>query len=374
MRGDEEGIKNIGPRELSEATQICIGNGRPLMIWGQPGIGKSAVIKQICQELSIDLIDMRLLNYDPVDLRGVPSVVDAKTKWNVPDFFPEGGSGILFLDEINAAPPAVQASAYQLIFDRQLGDYYLPDGWAIVAAGNRIGDRAVVHQMPSALANRFIHVCTEVRNEDWQDWAVNNGIDERVIGMLNWRKDLINTFNPKQNNTAFATPRTWHYVSDILHNDWKHVVEKMKIGNIDLNSISDDGNPFLKKEKERNDITTIQRILIEGCVGAGVAAEFFTYINHYQELPDIDKIFANPTKSKLPDADKKPALIWAIISSGIIKFKNAEADKLDNVLELSMRFPPEFAVALVSGLGRINNNIVQSSKWEKWFKKYEADI
>src|SRR5713226_7324319 len=123
---------------VANALRTLVSVRQPVFIWGSPGVGKSAVVRQLAKELAIPLQDVRALLLDPVDLRGLPFLgADGRSKWATPEFLPESGSGILFLDELNAAPAMVQASCYQLVLDRKVGEYSLPEGWAIVAAGNR---------------------------------------------------------------------------------------------------------------------------------------------------------------------------------------------------------------------------------------------
>jgi MoxR-like ATPase len=146
---------------------------QPVFIWGGPGVGKSAVVRQLAAELTVPLQDIRALLLDPGDLRGLPFLgKDGQTKWAAPGFLPHDGSGILFLDELNAAPAMVQASCYQLVLDRKLGEYTLPEGWAIVAAGNRDSYRAVTTRMPTPLRNRFVHLEFDVDLQEWSEWAI----------------------------------------------------------------------------------------------------------------------------------------------------------------------------------------------------------
>ena len=119
------------------------------MLWGPPSVGKSQIVMQIAQRHGVVLIDLRLSQMEPTDLRGIPFRQGERVEWSIPSMLPEaahhGAAGILLLDEINAAPPTVTAATYQLILDRRLGDYRVPDGWALFAAGNRQGDRGVVY-------------------------------------------------------------------------------------------------------------------------------------------------------------------------------------------------------------------------------------
>ena len=146
-----------------KALQSLLKSRQPGFLWGGPGLGKSSVVKQLAAQLSLPIQDVRALLLDPVDLRGLPFLgKDGRSHWATPDFLPKDGAGVLFLDELNAAPAMVQAGCYQLVLDRKLGEYTLPDGWAIVAAGNRDSDRAATNRMPTPLRNRFVHLEFEV--------------------------------------------------------------------------------------------------------------------------------------------------------------------------------------------------------------------
>ena len=154
-----------------EFTSTHEGHHTPVMLWGPPGVGKSDMVRQTAMRHQVPVIDIRLSQMEPSDLRGIPFRVDGHVEWAVPAILPDarrhGTSGILFLDEITSAPPSVSAAAYQLILDRRLGEYQVPPGWAIFAAGNRQGDRGVTYTMPAPLANRFSHFEVEVNLDDW---------------------------------------------------------------------------------------------------------------------------------------------------------------------------------------------------------------
>ena len=148
---------------VAAALNLLVSARQPVFIWGGPGIGKSDVVRQLAKAMGVPLKDIRALLLDPVDLRGLPFLgADHAAKWATPDFLPKDGEGILFLDELNAASAMVQAGCYQLVLDRRLGEYTLPDGWSIIAAGNRETDRAVTTRMPTPLRNRFTHLNFEV--------------------------------------------------------------------------------------------------------------------------------------------------------------------------------------------------------------------
>lgn len=137
---------SISTTELYTHIETLLNTDTPLFIHGSPGIGKSYIVADVAKKHDLELVDIRLSQMDPVDLRGVPSIKDDQTVWMPPVFFPKDrdSEGILFLDELNSAPPSVQAAIYQLVLNRKMGEYELPSGWRIVCAGNRVSDRGVV--------------------------------------------------------------------------------------------------------------------------------------------------------------------------------------------------------------------------------------
>ena len=183
------------PSHVCEALHHLVRIRQPVFLWGPPGVGKSRLVADVARRQGRKLYDLRAVLLDPVDLRGLPRISDdGITSWCVPEFLPhpqDTEEGILFLDELNAAPPLVQAACYQLILDRRVGQYRLPDGWAVVAAGNRESDRAVTYRMPSALANRMVHLDVECHIDDWLDWARDNGIREDIQAFLRFRPRLL---------------------------------------------------------------------------------------------------------------------------------------------------------------------------------------
>jgi MoxR-like ATPase len=220
------------------------------MIWGPPGIGKSSIVGQVASSAGMELVDVRLSQLAPTDLRGLPVPENGRSKWFPPEFLPEGGRGILFLDELNMAPPAVQGIAQQLILDRKVGSYVVPDGWYIWAAGNRKEDRAAVFEMPAPLANRFLHLFVNADFDSWKGYALTQGMHEQIIAFLNFRPSLLHKPDPA--HPAWPSPRSWEMASR-------------------LHEVALDVAPV---------------------VGEGAAAEFMAYRALYENLPDLEAIVA----------------------------------------------------------------------------------
>ena len=202
---------NMKASRLTTVLENLLDQPWAAFIWGAPGIGKSSIVRQIAERRRMPLIDIRASLLDPTDLRGIPMIQDGTAVWCPPSFLPKKSDkpGILFLDEINAAPPLVQAALYQLILDRRVGEYELPEGWRIIAAGNRREDKAVTFRLSSALANRFIHLNLEVDPDDWHAWATNHGIIPEVTAFLKYRPQLLQAAS--EDEQAFATPRSWRW-------------------------------------------------------------------------------------------------------------------------------------------------------------------
>ena len=197
---------------------------RPIFLWGPPGIGKSELVADITTELGGYMIDLRLGQMEPTDIRGIPfyNKEIGKMDWAEPIDLPSEELAaeypiiVLFLDEMNSAAPSVQAAAYQLILNRRIGKYKLPDNVVMVAAGNRESDKGVTYRMPTPLANRFIHQEMKTDFASWQDWAVTHNIHKDIIGYLGSNKQDLYDFDPKSASRAFATPRSWSFVSELL--------------------------------------------------------------------------------------------------------------------------------------------------------------
>ena len=213
--------------------KVAMRKKRPIFLWGPPGIGKSELIADLCEEMGGKLYDLRLALMDPSDLKGVLyyNTELHNATWSAPPDLPSKETAaqypivVLFLDEMNSAPPATQAAAYQLVLNRRVGTYELPDNVVVVAAGNRDTDRGVTYRMPAPLANRFIHLTLRPDFETWQTWAILNQVHPDVVGYITANKvDLFN-FDPKTSSQSFATPRSWSFVSELLREETLNEIE-----------------------------------------------------------------------------------------------------------------------------------------------------
>ena len=323
-------------RETIETMSSLISSKIPTFLWGAPGIGKSSIIKQIARDVGIECIDLRLSLMDPTDLKGIPFYEkDSHTAlWAPPSFLPREGEGILFLDELNSAAPAVQASAYQLILDRRVGEYELPEGWAIVAAGNREGDRGVVYRLPSPLANRFVHIEMEVNSEDWRQWAIKAGIDSRVIAYISFKNEALFGFEPLKNERSFATPRSWEAVHKIL-------------------------SSTLSK--------TLWLEAISGAIGYDNGVDFLGFLKVMDQLPDVDAILRGEEMEVSEDISTLYALSSALVSR-VLAHPSDEA--ISNLLRYTLGLKNEFAVLILQDLQAQGVKMEHLDAFGEWVEAY----
>lgn len=265
-------IRTVSPNNAKKSIVRAFKKKRPLFIWGAPGIGKSDIVGQVASEIDAHMIDIRLSLWDPTDIKGIPyySSNDNTMQWAPPQELPTQEFAkkhkfiVLFLDEMNSSAPAVQAAAYQLILNRKVGTYVLPDNVLIVAAGNRDADKGVTYRMPAPLANRFVHLELKVDFDDWFQWAVNNDIHQDVVGYLTFSKKDLYDFDPRSPSRSFATPRSWSFVSELLEDD---------------------------------DDETTTTDLVSGSVGEGLAVKFMAHRKVSAKLPNPSDVLAGKVKT-----------------------------------------------------------------------------
>jgi hypothetical protein len=324
-----------------EFTSTHEGHHTPVMLWGPPGVGKSQMVAQIAASHAVPVIDIRLSQMEPSDLRGIPFRADDRVEWAVPALLPDtirhGAEGILFLDEITSAPPAVSAAAYQLILDRRLGEYKVPDNWAIFAAGNRQGDRGVTYTMPAPLANRFSHFEVETNLDDWVLWAYRNGIDERIIAFLRFRPELLFDFDPAHNPIAFPSPRSWEFAHRGL--------------------------------QKFSDHPQLLQGTLQACVGPAAGVELHAFVNSLDQMPDLDAIVAGEEVTVPEEIDLQYAVAAALVGRAIRATGTPDQHQtIGNILDYAGRFPQrEMGVMLVSDMHRaIGGAVFEVPQFADW--------
>lgn len=244
MSSEASGVITCTPTQAKASLMDAFESQLPVFLWGPPGIGKSEIVDEIGIELKGPVIDLRMAQMEPTDIRGIPfyNKDTGKMDWAPPVDLPDAEFAaqypvvILFLDEMNSASPAVQAAGYQLILNRRVGKYKLPDNVVIVAAGNRDSDKGVTYRMPMPLANRFLHLEMAPDFPSWQAWAVDKGIHKDVVGYLSFAKADMYDFNARSSSRAFATPRSWCYVAKLLN---KPNIEEASLARLVRGAIGD---------------------------------------------------------------------------------------------------------------------------------------
>ena len=293
MSVENRTVTAIGARR---AVKKCFNKKRPMFLWGPPGIGKSEVVADITAELGGFMIDLRLGQMDPTDIRGIPfyNKEQGKMDWAPPIDLPDAELAsqypviVLFMDEMNSAAPAVQAAAYQLVLNRRIGKYRLPDNVVMIAAGNRESDKGVTYRMPTPLANRFVHVEMRADFATWQEWAVKNQIHKDVVGYLSFAKQDLYDFDAKSSSRAFATPRSWVFVSELL------------------------------EDEDLDDVTATD--LIAGTVGEGLAVKFQAHRKIAGKLPRPEDILSGKEKEL---AVKEVSAMYSLVISLCYELKDA---------------------------------------------------
>ena len=315
---------------LSQSYSTLINSRTPLktfpsvMLWGAPGVGKSQGVRQIAEQIyritgkDVSVTDVRLLLFNPVDLRGIPTANEDKTLavWLKPKIFQMDPSeevvNILFLDEISAAPQSVQAAAYQITLDRTVGEHKLPDNCIVIAAGNRMSDRSVAYTMPKALANRMCHIEIVISCEAWHDWAVAHRVHPFVVGYLEYNPVALMRFDSANDGVAFPTPRSWEMVSNILNNI-----------SSDMRAISP---------------------LIVGCIGPSTTSSLKTWISLYYQMPSMETIFSG----KCTEIPKAPELMVALCSA-MVRYATMHPtkEKIDKSITYACKLPWSFRCKLL---------------------------
>ncbi len=307
-------VTTVSPSQLKAMIIHCIDRQRPMFVAGPPGIGKSDIVAEVARMQNRPLIDIRLPLLEATDIRGLPHLVDVTIRdgqgnvvkneqgvpltekifrWSNPTDLPTdpNSRALVFFDEMSAAPPSVQAATYQVILNRKIGTYELPKDVVMIAAGNRVKDKGVAYNMPTPLANRFVHATLHVDFDDWQEWAMRNRIHKDVVGYLTFQGNDLFDFDPRRESYAFATPRSWSFVSDLLY-------ERGADGSF----------------TETNLPADILGNLVKGTVGEGPAIKFMTYRRQAANLPRArDILEGTVTKLNVKQIDICYALTTALV-------------------------------------------------------------
>ena len=323
---------------LDALDSVLLSKLTPMLV-GSPGIGKSDIVKLTAKKHNLKLIDLRLAQSDPTDLNGFPTLqndgqrMDYAPPTTFPlehlDQVPKGYDGwLLFLDEINAAPPSIQAAAYKLVLDRQIGAHNLHKRVAIVCAGNKATDKAIVNRLSTAMQSRMIHLNLMVDSTSWLEWANAGNIDHRVISFIKFRPELLHKFNPSHADDTFASPRTWEFLSKII-------IDKKKF-------------------------TRTDHAVLVGTVGEGPATEFKAFCEVYKDLPTIEDMIENPTLVNIP---KEPGHQYAMTT---LISHNTNDVTIEPLMIVIKKLPIEFQVVVLKDIYSISPELKKHALVQEW--------
>lgn len=341
--------------KLSDAKSIvrtCVDLKMSVMLHGPVGVGKSSLINELAAETKREVVDVRLSQMDPTDIKGFPApdLAAKQMHWLPPNFLPpmtigakktpNKTKGIIFLDEANSAPPAVQAACYQLALDRKVGDYTLPADWSVVLAGNRDTDRSLVNRMPAALCNRMLHIDIDVDLDDYVQWGMTKGnLAASSIAFARFRENLLYKFDPNSKDKAFPTPRTWAMVDKIIQS-----------GTLK--------GPLLREA-------------IAGLVGGGAAAERVAFEEMAAELPSIDDIMLDPEKAPVPEQAGAQYAVTSMLSMAA-----NSVSQWRGMLPYVKRLPVEFNIVFMKDMVAKKDkvNFTTTPEYQKWCLEHQDVI
>lgn len=306
------------------------------MIAGSPGIGKSDLVRALAKQFNLKVIDHRLSTSDPTDMSGLPATQGEKATFLPFDLFPtqdaevpDGYDGfLLFLDEINSAPQSVQAAAYKLVLDREVGQHRLHDKCACITAGNLQTDGAIVNRLGTAMQSRLVHFEMAADADEWLSWAYSEGVDSRVTAFINYAPEKLHSFDPGHNDKTFPCPRTWHFLSRYLG----------VVGNLVNNDIH----------------------ALAGTIGEGTAREFMTFCEIEKDLVTFDQIVKNPTKIDLPTEPSTTYFLCGSLASKVDK------KTLDKVVQFVERLPIEFQIVCFRDMLKRQKELKKEKALRDW--------
>ena len=329
---DQQEMAELAPTDMKTLLDLCLSDNKNLMIWGPPGVGKTHLVRAAAKDYDGGYVALHLTLMEPVDIKGLPVVNEDRSavKWVPMGELPTDPSskGVIHLDELNTADPSVMAAAMQFCLDRRVGEYTLPPGWRIVACGNRVHDGASARKMPTALADRFSHVTLQTSVDDWTAWALDNGIEEALVGFINYRKEQLHNFSSSR--TVNTTPRGWE----------------------DVNSI-------LSKDPNMDGVATMA--YISGRVGLGAATELRAFIKVWRHLPDIDKILSGEI-TELKDS-QNPSVKYAVTMALALRVKKGTAGAMLAFLD---KIGPEFSRLAVFAALKRKSGIEKDDDYKDW--------
>jgi hypothetical protein len=330
--------------ELKESVIWALSANLVPMILGSPGVGKSDITNGIANEFKLLPIDLRLSQCDQTDLLGFPMHDNKRMDYVPPKHFPlqgldeipKGYNGwLLFLDEFPSAPLAVQAAAYRLVLDRKVGEYSIHKKCVIVCAGNKEDDGGIVNRLSTPMQSRLVHLELDVSAEEWVKWANKANLDHRVISYIEGCPDHLHQFDPNHNDKTFACPRTWEFASKLI---------------------------------KGKDPTALMLKVLTGTLSAGIAHQFFSYMNYCSELPSLKDILAQPDDINIPE---DPALLYATSYMVAAYLNGNNADRLMRYID---RLSVDFSVTAIRSALSKDKTLLEIDAVRDWAHKLADEV
>lgn len=328
-------------RECKEMIRAVFGSEAPMtvMLWGAPGIGKTSLVGQVAAEMGVGFKSVIAHLYQPVDVLGLPYVVDGRCDYAPPTVFPDvqrdGPRGIFFLDELPNCVPAMQSAWGIVVLERSTKHYRFPPGWVIVCAGNRETDRAGASRLVSALENRLIHVAVEPSVDEFLTYAVQRGMHPSVPAFLQERPDMLLKFDPRSPERAFPSPRAWERVSDIM---------KLPLA-----------------EGPRTE-------MLKGAIGSGAAVEFIAFTRVFQDLPRLADVLSGTVDlSSIRRPDVMRAVVYSVLAHA---GDGSSFERVEQAASVATRLPDEWAMLLIRRLYETAPNMVlKTPSWQPLWQR-----
>ena len=368
-------------KQLEKLVYVFAKKKKPFMVLGGAGIGKSQTVRAVSKKLASEekleycedttnlddlkkyyLLDLRLAQLEPSDLRGLPFPEQQKyVRWLLPTFLPKDGKGVIFLDEFNTCSPAMQAAALQLILDRKIGDYVVPEGYAIIAAGNRAEDKANVFPISGPLANRFGHATLIPPSKDeWSEWAYENNIRPDIIAFMHFKPSYLYKFNKDSKDLAWPSPRTWAMASDMTL-EYDYATKETS-----------------NKKQGDKEVLDEEFMVVSCCVGEGVAVEYQGFIKMKNRI-NLKDVLKNPSIVKKPPISEEVGLKWSLIS-GLADIYKEDLNKQSKdrntnaILDVVSELEAEYAVFLLRLMRGVNPKVFAGEIMNQpsWKKVYES--
>lgn len=330
----------VNPAEAKVLVQDTMNAGLVPLLKGSPGTSKSSIMARIAKENNLKLVDIRLAQIDEVELNGFPDLSGEKATYKQFDIFPtvgdeipEGYKGwLLFFDELTSADKIKQGAAYKIILDRMVGQEKLHSKAFCTAAGNLLSDRAVVNNMSTAMQSRLIHINMGTDVNDWINWALHSGIDNRVISYLQYKPTHIHKFDPNHQEDTFACQRTWEFVSKIIK-QWPDSIPASKAP------------------------------LLAGTISHGVSAEFMAFCRLSDELVKFKDVMKDPENAPIPVNDA-----GSMYSTVGMLADNVTLENIEQVWPYIARIPTEFQLALIRRIYVTLPKIAKVKVVEDWVR------